>query len=302
MRIASLFLLALLLTGAASAQAPAEQGLDACAEDVLLVPDMTNPQGVALFDPLTGDLLNDSFVADPLRLSEPTAALPNFDEDGILVVDADTDAVFEYDCQGNFVGLFAPAGGVDTSILEFPGGMSYSPDGTQLWVTVRDGPNQGKVVAFDAGGSYVGIFADLGIETRPIDVRVREADVLVAESRYDDVFQYSHEGTFLGTLVDSDGDTGVDHPHQIALSASGAFLVAGFNRPSGVFEYDRAGNQVALYDVVANAEGVHELPNGNLLIARGIGFVEVARDNTVVRVIANVGDQFIHRFPPADGG
>ncbi|MDX1421235.1 MAG: hypothetical protein R3181_14815, partial [Rubricoccaceae bacterium] len=303
MRIASLSLLALLLTGAASAQAPSPSGVDVCADDVLLVPD-TSLDGVAVFDAQTGDLLDGAFIVDPVRLPAPVAALPTFDDDGVLVVDQNEDAVYEYDCQGNFVGLFAPAGGVDTSILEFPGGMSYSPDGTELWVTVRIGANRGAIAAFDASGNYVGNFAELGSDTTPIDVRVREAttDVLVSENRYDDVYRYDYSGTLLEVLVDSDGTTGLNNPQQVAPAAGGTLLVAGFSSPSGVYEYDGAGSQIGYYDVVTNARGVYELSNGNLLIARSPSLVEVARDNTLVRIVASVGDRYIHRFPATGGG
>src|SRR5690606_9824040 len=104
--------------------------------------------GVAVHDPATGALVNGAFVADPTNLSTPKHAIGNFDGDGIFVADQLTDGVWEYDCEGNFVGLFAPAGGVNTAILDNIRGIRIDPTGTRLWVTVAGGANAGAVAEF----------------------------------------------------------------------------------------------------------------------------------------------------------
>jgi hypothetical protein len=285
-------------------QAPVAEGdtLEVCVDDVLLVAD-SGADGVAVHDPATGDLVNATFVVDPTNLSTPKNAIPNFDRDGIFVVDQIDDAVQEYDCEGNYVGLFAPAGGVNTAILDNAIGMDYSPDGTELWVTVTGGTNQDAVARFDTAGTYLGniVANGSGGLDGPFDVLVRSSDMLVpAINGSDDVHQYDHAGTFLGIFQAL--TSALQFPEQANLAANGNVLVAGFSTPSGTYEYDGVtGAEVGYYSIVGGLRGVYELPNGNLLVTNSSGIHEITRANTLVRLIGEA-DQYIELFEAPDTG
>lgn len=78
----------------------------------LLIPDWT-ADAVMLFDASTGDLLNQNFIVDPTNLSSPKQA-KLAPQGFISVSDQIDDAVQSYGTLGTFLGIFAPAGGVNT--------------------------------------------------------------------------------------------------------------------------------------------------------------------------------------------
>ncbi len=275
--------------------AAARGGLQVCVDDVLLVPD-ASLDGVATFDPQTGDLVDPAFIVDPTHLSTPKSAIANFDGDGVFVADQIGDAVFEYDCQGNFVRLFAPAGGVNTAILDNIRGIAISRDGTQLWVTVGSGTNRDAVAAFDQSGNFVGNFIapGTGLDS-PFDVLLRLSDVLVSNfTGGDNVLRYDYSGGFLGVFEDPASPLNL--PEQLALAANNNVLAAGFSTPSGVYEFDASGTQVGVYNAKTGLRGVYELPNGNLLVTNGSGISQITRANTVVRDSYADADQYIELF------
>ena len=282
--------------------APAEgAGLQVCVDDVLLVVD-AGADGVDIHDPATGDLVIDNFIADPDNLSTPKNAIPNFNGDGIFVIDQVDDGVFEYDCNGAFVGLFAPAGGVNTAILDNAIAIDYSPDGTELWATVTGGANQDAVARFDQSGNYLGnlVANGAGGVDGPFDVLVRASDILVPAINSDNVHQYDHSGNVIGVFEDP--ASALNFPEQANLASNGNVLVAGFSSPSGVYEYDGAtGAEVGVYNVVTGLRGVYELPNGNILVTNSAGLHEITRANTEVRLISD-GDQYIELFAVEGGG
>ncbi|MFZ1463899.1 MAG: hypothetical protein WAV60_07585, partial [Anaerolineae bacterium] len=76
---------------------------------ILLAPDSTNKRVMA-FDPANGDLVDADFIpADTAHLSTPKHAMLSADGQSILVADQITDGVYQYDFDGNYIGLFAPA-------------------------------------------------------------------------------------------------------------------------------------------------------------------------------------------------
>ncbi|MEM1042723.1 MAG: hypothetical protein AAGI91_08850, partial [Bacteroidota bacterium] len=276
----------------------ARGGLQVCVDDVLLIVD-SGIDGVAVHDPATGDLVNPSFIADPDNLTTPKNAIGNFDGDGIFVIDQLEDGVFEYDCDGNFVGLFAPAGGVDVSILDNAIGITISPDGTELWATVTGNTNQDAVARFDQSGTYLGnlVANGAGGVDGPFDVLVRDSDLLVPAINTDDVHQYDLAGTFLGIFQEA--ASALDFPQQANLASNGNVLVAGSFGASGYYEYDSAGMEVGFYNVQDDIpRGVYELPNGNLLVTgstSGAFTAEITRSNMLVRTIGTA-NQYIELF------
>ncbi len=281
---------------------PARGGLLLCQDDLLLIPD-SDIDNVASFDPVTGNLVDPSILDDAEAdsvLSTPINAIPNFDRDGIFVSDQFSDGVYEFDCSGKLVGLFAPAGGVDNTILDNIRGIDISERGTLL-VTVGGGANEDSIAEFDQNGNYLGNFTDQ--TGSPFDVFVRDDndDVLVSDIDNEDILRFDQNGNLLGIFVDGDGITSLDFPEQIQQADNKNILVAGFSSPSGVYEYDANGNQVGYYDAETGLRGVYELPNGNLLVTNSGGVSEITRSNTIVRDGYANANRFIELFAAGGG-
>ncbi|MEL6612309.1 MAG: T9SS type A sorting domain-containing protein [Bacteroidota bacterium] len=289
---------------ATAAPSSATPSLIVCQDAVLLVPNSTN-DGIDILDPVTGDLVISDFIADPTNLSTPISAIPNFAGDGILISDQLENVVQEYDCDGNFVGTFAPAGGVDVSILDNIRGISLNPGGDELWVTVASGANADAIARFDDRGNYLGnVFpnGDNGFDS-PFDVLIRDCDFLSSAIDSDDIYSYCFDGTFNGIFQDA--TVALSFPEQLALASNENVLVADFSFGT-ILEFDPDGTLLSTYSYsgLGGFRGVYELPNGNLLITSGGGIFEVTRSNTVVRtVVSGKSARFIELFSPkASGG
>jgi len=263
---------------------------------LLLIPESTNDRVMA-FDADTGDLVDADFIpADPTNLGTPINAILKGDGSGFLVSDQIEDAVFEYGLDGSFVGLFAPAGGVNTDILDNVRGIAIHPVTGNLLVTVGGGANDDAVAEFDSAGNHVGNFIAVGAGglDSPFDILLG-ADALVAGINSDAIHRYdATTGAHLSDLL-----TGVAFPEQIAFASSnGNLLIANFssnaNFDDGVVEVQLDGTVVGNYDVVGGLRGVHELANGNLLVTDGTGVHEITRANTLVETkITGVSARFI---------
>ncbi len=119
------------------------------AVDLLLIPDSTNDRVMA-FDPVTGALVDADFIpADPTNLSTPKSAIYKSDGLGFLVVDQIDDAVQEYDLTGTYVGVFAPAGGANTAIMDNCRSIDYHPSTGSLLVSVAGGTNADAIAEID---------------------------------------------------------------------------------------------------------------------------------------------------------
>ena len=117
---------------------------------LLLIPESTNDRVMA-FDPVTGDLIDADFIpADPDNLSTPIHAILSADGTSILVSDQIDDVVQEYDItDGSYIGVFAPAGGVDNGILDNIRGIALDPNNGNLLVSVASGANADAIAEFD---------------------------------------------------------------------------------------------------------------------------------------------------------
>ncbi len=257
---------------------------------ILLVPDSTNKRIMA-FDPMNGDLVDADFVpADPTHLTTPKHAILSASGQSILVADQITDGVHEYDFDGNYIGLFAPAGGVNTAILDNIRGIALRPNGNLL-VTVGSSGNANAVAEFDTSGNYLGNFVAIGAGgiSSPFAILHRASDVLVDATTSDNVHRYDTSGTYLDNLI-----TGIAFPQQMAEASNGNLLIANFSTPnSGVQEYTSAGAPVATYTIVTGNRGVYELGNGNILTTNGSGVFEISRANVLIATEINGGSQYI---------
>ena len=252
--------------------------------DLLLVPDSTNDRVMA-FDPLTGALIDADFIpADPTNLSTPKSALYKSDGLGFLVVDQLDDAVQEYDLTGAYVGIFAPAGGVNTAIMDNCRSIDYHPATGNLLVSVSDGANADAIAEFDPiSGAYLGNFIANGAGGMggPWDILFSATEAFVSASDSDAVHRYdATTGVYISDLISLDS-----FPEQLAWAANGNLLIAEWSgTQEGIIEVQLDGTVVGIY-YTAEADGprgVFELPNGNLLVSNGNGVHEITRASTFV--------------------
>ena len=258
---------------------------------LLLIPESSNDRVMA-FDPETGDLIDPDFIpADEDNLSTPIEAMLGPDGNSILVSDQVDDVVQQYDLDGNYLGVFAPAGGPNNSILDNVRGIAYHANG-DLLVSNSGGANDDCVAEFDTDGVYLGNFVANG-EVDPFDVVYREDqnDYLVADiANPDYIKNYDETGTLLGIITDN-----VNFPEQVALAENGNILVACFSEPKGIHEYTSDGTLIAVYNPLdSSMRGVYELPNGNILCTDGNGVYEIDRSGNLVETkIADISARFI---------
>ena len=265
--------------------------------DLLLIPDSTADRVMA-FDPTTGNLVDANFIpADVTNLSTPKHAFAHADSASVLVVDQIDDRVQRYDAgSGAYIGGFAPAGGVNTAVLDNAIAAAYRPGGGSLVVCVQSGANGNSVAEFDSTGAHVGNFIAIGSGglAGPFDVYFRAADVLVSSINTDQILRYDLAGAFLGAFASVN-----NFPQQIAEAANGNILVANFGgTQEGVVELTSAGAFVAVYNPagVGGNRGVYELPNGNILTTNGTGVYEISRAGALVDTkITGVSAQYIER-------
>ncbi|MBN1327718.1 MAG: choice-of-anchor J domain-containing protein, partial [Candidatus Cloacimonetes bacterium] len=246
---------------------------------LLLIPESSNKRVLA-FDPVTGDLVDENFIlSDATNLSTPIQAVLGPDQNSILISDQVKDLVQQYDLDGNYLGVFAPAGGVNNSILDNIRGIAYHSNGNLL-VSNAGGANEDCVAEFDQAGNYLGNFIANG-EVDPFDVLYRESsdDYIVADIADPDYLKiFDTNGTLLQVLTDN-----VNFPEQVALAANGNILAACFSSPKGVHEYAPDGSLVGIYNPFdSGLRGVYELPNGNILMTDGDGVYEIDRSGNLV--------------------
>ncbi|HKQ48463.1 MAG TPA: thrombospondin type 3 repeat-containing protein [Phycisphaerae bacterium] len=261
---------------------------------LLLIPDRTSDRIMA-FDPATGNLVDPNFVpADMAHLSTAVSAVLSANGQRILVSDINTDAVHAYDLNGNYVGIFAPAGGVDTMILDEPAGLALRPNGNLL-VGVNAGANQSAVAEFDTNGAYVGNFVangagGLGL---PNQLRFYTDELLVSDSGGQEILRYdANTGASLGSFA-----LVHQHPRELATASNGRLLAAANSgNQRGIIEYApnaAVTNHFTPFQLIA-ANGVHELTTGNLLVTGLFGIFEIDRNTHAVEPkLLNLSAQFI---------
>lgn len=234
---------------------------------LVLAPDPDHDRVIA-FDPLDGDLVDPNFIpTDNVNLATPVSAILAPDQASILVADQAMNVVQRYDFDGNFLGTFAPAGGVNLAQVQQPGGITLLTNG-HLLVCVQAGPNASAIAEFDTGGNYVGnlIAPGAGGLSAPTDVLVLPSGhLLVASAGSGRVLEFDAAGAFVSELAAVDQDVS-----QIALEDGGNILIAGgalYLR--GVFEIGPTGElgaRVAPHQV-NGFSGVLELASGVLLVS-----------------------------------
>ncbi len=248
---------------------------------LLLIPDWTN-DNVLAFDPTTGDLVNANYIpSNPGNLASPKHALLN-PAGFVSVSDQITDLVQKFDTAGNYIGIFAPAGGVNNNILDNIRGHGYRPNGN-LVVTVGSGANANGIPEFDAGGNFLGNFIANGAGglNSPFDILFRTNDVLVTASSSDAAHRYDLSGNYMDNLI-----SGVNFPQDIVELPNGNLALAVFSTPSGLGIYTANGNQLHFFTAVTGLRSVYLLPGGTYLVTNGAGLHEIDSTNgNLIRTI-----------------
>ncbi|MGV8039660.1 MAG: hypothetical protein AB2L07_06140 [Thermoanaerobaculaceae bacterium] len=261
---------------------------------LLLVPDSTNDRIMAL-DPITGNIIDANFVPTNAVVGTGVHAILNAAGDRILLSDQVGDVVHQFDLDGSYIGIFAPAGGANTTILDNIRGVALRPSGNLL-VTVASGANSNAVAEFDTAGTYLGTFVapaagGLGSPWHPL---ARASDWLVSGSGgTTGMLRYDLAGAFLDVLAPVS-----TFPEQMAVASSGNVLVANFSPSTneGVHEFTSTGTFVGRYDPtgLTGYRGVYELPDGTILTTTGAGVHQIDRSgNLVENKITGVSGRFI---------
>lgn len=263
-------------------------------QGVLLIPESTNDRVMA-FDPFDGTLIDADFIpSDPTNLSTPIEAVFNADQTAILVSDQLEDGVFAYDLTGAPLGLFAPAGGIDTSILDNVRGIEIDPNNGNLLVSTASGANADAIAEFDTGGNSIGnrVAPAAGGMDSPFDVLIDGSTIFAPSITSDAIHEYDLAGSYLGDFAPVD-----TFPEQMAPRAGGGYFVANFSGgQEGIIEFDAAGTVVNVLDdpTLGGYRGVFELGNGNLLVTNGGGVHEMDRTGALVETeIAGVSARFV---------
>ena len=249
---------------------------------LLLIPDCTNGR-VMGFDPQTGNLLDAGVIPSDSHLEKPIHAVLSAGGNSILVSDFALSVVYEFDFDGNYLGIFAPSGGANSDIFKDPFGIMIDPNG-HLLVTNTEGANGDSVAEFGASGVLVKYFVDHvsgGLDhPHSIIFRTGQSDFLVSGNSSWAIHRYDIDGNSLGELA-----TIEEKPEQIALAANGNVLVANYDgTQEGIVELTSTGTLVGVYNPpgVGGCRGVYELPNGNILTTNQNGVYEIGRSGNLV--------------------
>jgi len=256
----------------------------------LLMPESTGDRVIS-FDPVTGDVIDPEYIPTSPYLSTPIQAILKYDGSGILISDQIGDVVQEFDLNGNYIGVFAPAGGVNPTELNNIRGICHKPNG-HLLVSVGSGStcvNQKTVVEYDVNGNFVKVFAS-NVDAFDVIYRPDYDDYLVADIQDPDhIKRYDPDGNLIEIITSN-----VNFPEQIDIAYNGNILVGCFSNPQGVHEYEVNGTPVGIYNIITGNRGVYELPNQNILTTNSNGVFEIDRNNVLISTkIAGIQARFI---------
>jgi len=255
---------------------------------LLLIPDSKNDRIMA-FSPITGNLIDANFISPHDTLKTPKEVKLSGNGQHLLVSDQLQHVVFKFNLNGIFQGVFAPAGGPNTSVMDNIRGLEIRPNGNLL-VSVADGPNASTVIEFNTSGGFIGQFMT-GLLS-PFDVLLRNSNYLVSDIHADKVARFGLDGSGLGDFAFVN-----TFPEQIFRCSSGNVLVGNFSGTQmGVLEFSSTGTFIGNYlpPGLSNFRGVYELPNGNILTTTPTGVYEIDRTGNIIDTkISNVSAQYI---------
>lgn len=224
------------------------------AQQVLLIPD-SDGDVIGTYDAFDGSLINPNFIVSAGELLTPINAIDSGNQT-IYVSDQLADSIFEYDFDGNFLGVaFDVNDGIDNVRgIEVVNG--------ELFASIGSGTFADTILRIDANG----VASPFITGPDSFDFLFRGFDVLVNDISDEDIDSFNPAGAFNFQFHDSDGVGGIDFPGQMHLASNSDVIVAGQLPPRGVYRYDSSGTEVAFFSTVDDAvRGVYELGNGDIL-------------------------------------
>ncbi len=264
----------------------------------LMIPDITSDR-IYLFNAANGDLIDTAFTPTTRpQLSTPKHAISHFNGKDILLADQITDLVQRFNSEGFYTGAFAPAGGVNNSILDNIRGIKYRAN-NNLLVTVGSGASQNTIQEFDTAGNHLGTFIGTTNLNSPFDILLRQSDMLVTNSSgANRITRFDLSGNFLSVFSSS---TGFAFPQQMIELTNGNIVVAGFSPPSGLVVLNSSGTFVKLLNGITGNRGVYLLGNGHYLTTNGSGVHEIdSASGNLIRSVLNTGNfQYISEYETA---
>jgi hypothetical protein len=248
---------------------------------------------VSTLNPATGDVINLNYLTDATLSTPKQSRLTPWGF--ISISDQVLDVVRKYDTLGVYQNVFAPAGGVNTAILDNIRGHNYK-DGF-LFVTVGAGANTNSVAKFDSTGTFVGNFVAQGSGgiSSPYDILFRSNDVLVSAYSSNKIHRYDMTGNYLDDFA-----SGIAFPQQILETPDSNIINADFGVGGGIRVYSKTGTLLSLLNIITANRGVYQLGNGNYLTTNAAGLHEVSPANVLIRtIIAGVSGQYITAYDPS---
>ena len=240
---------------------------------VLLIPDNTL-QTIAVFDAETGELIDARYIDYSVATTTSAVQALLSPRNTIVVshqaASAEESFVTEFNLDGEYLGIFAPAGGADGDLIQNIRGIAFAEDG-HLLVSSAAGGNANAIARFDHDGQYAGNFIDSGAGglASPFDVQMRPGqDWLVSSINSNQILRYSRDGAFLDAFASISS-----FPQQIHITESNNVLVANFSGSQGIYEYQDNATLIGSYhnSNLGSYRGVFELPNGEFLVTNQNG-------------------------------
>lgn len=251
---------------------------------VLMIPESTFDR-VYIFDQYNGDLIDTSFIPHTVpQFSTPFHALQHYNGSQILVSDQNSDVVQKFNPNGVYNSVFAPAGGLNNTILDNIRGMDYLSN-NNLLVTVGSGSSTNTIQQFDTSGNPLGAFISSNIIS-PFGILQRQNDILISCSTApNDISRFDGSGNFLSVFHSS---ANLNFAEQMVKNSNGDIAVCGFSLPSGLVILDSTGAYKKTLSVVTGNRGVYLLGNGHYLTTAGTNVHEIdSSTGAIIRTIVN---------------
>jgi hypothetical protein len=266
------------------------------AVDFLMFLESTGDRVITI-DKQTGDVINMNFIpSNTGNLNTPVEARLS-PLGRITISDQLVDVVQGFDTLGNYLGIFAPAGGVDTSITDNLRGHAYRQNGNLL-VTVASGSNANSIAEFDPNGVYLGRFIGVGSGglNSPYSILFRANDILISTSGSDALHRYDFNGNYLNNLWTSTSSNFFGQ--QMHELEDGKIIVADFGVGGGLRFYSSTGDSIGIFTQTTAVRGCYKLGNGNYLLTNASGLHEINGSNgAVIRtIVSGAAGRYVNPF------
>ncbi len=245
---------------------------------------------VTLLDPVTGDLLNSSFIL--LDSGTPKALIQV--EDEIWITYQLGDKIERYDSDGTLLSSIQTG-------LDNIRGLAIV-DEAEVWVC-NSGTNNGApgdaIIRMDFDGNTLGSFPVTPESTSPFDIIDNGAgEVYISYSGTDNIERRDYTGAFLGNIVESNV---VNFIQQIEIEEPGVILAAVFSiisggNQNGLYRFSETDGSIIDYWSLGNLRGVAKLGNGNLLWSSAAGVNRLDPNTGVTELISAGSAQYFGRL------